>query len=58
MTNEERDELLIRLDERTIKMDKCLSNHLAHHFKVTLLVAGAALSGFVSLIILILKAVV
>lgn len=58
MTNEERDNLLIRLDERVKKIDRCLSNHLTHHFKITVLVSGTALSAFVTLIVLILKAAI
>lgn len=29
-------DLLIRIDERTTKMDQRLANHLAHHWAITL----------------------
>ena len=39
-------ELLVRIDERVNKIDRCLSNHLAHHWALTLAV-GTALVGAV-----------
>lgn len=36
-------DLLIRIDERLQKVDRCLTNHLSHHWRVTVLVLAVAL---------------
>jgi hypothetical protein len=65
MTDSERDSLLARLDVRTHKLDVFLarleerlssmervtSNHLSHHWAVTLMAAGAVLTAIASMII-------
>lgn len=47
-------DLLVRIDERVQKLDKCMTNHLDHHWTVTLAVATAALTGISALVIAIL----
>ncbi len=44
MTDEERDELLIRLDERTAALVKSFSAHVKHHWMISIPV-GLALLG-------------
>lgn len=36
-------DLLIRIDERVQKIDKCLSNHLRHHWAITMALLAAVL---------------
>ena len=36
-------DLLIRIDERTKKIDTCLSNHLRHHWAFTMAILVALL---------------
>lgn len=43
--------LLIRIDERVKKIDKCLGNHLKHHFLITVAALSAAFMGTASLIV-------
>lgn len=50
MTDEERDELLIRLDERTGRIDKWCSNHDIHHFRYNLMAWGIALTSIIALV--------
>ena len=56
MDNEERDELLIRLDERTSRLDIWASNHDTHHFRYTLLAWSIAAGAIVTLAIALIKA--
>ena len=42
-------DLLIRIDERVRKLDRCMTNHLAHHWAVTLALVGAVLTALASL---------
>ena len=42
MTQEEHD-LLIRIDERLIKVDVCLNNHLRHHWAITVVLLTVVL---------------
>ena len=58
MTNKERDTLLIRLDERQETIETKIDNHLAHHFRANILLAGTALSTIISLILVILTAII
>jgi len=51
MTEPSDHDLLIRIDERVRKLDRCLTNHLRHHWAVTLLALGAVVSALVSLLI-------
>jgi len=43
-------DLLTRIDERVLKLDRCMTNHLAHHWALTIAVAGAGLAALASLI--------
>ncbi len=43
-------DLLIRIDERTKKIDTCLGNHLRHHWTITLVLLVSIL-GLVTKII-------
>lgn len=56
MTNEQRDELLIRLDERTKDIVKDLSNHLHHHFAVSLAAITVAIGALATAILSLLRA--
>jgi len=51
MNNEERDELLIRLDERTGVIHDCLKDHLRKHWIITSIVSSACISAFIGLIV-------
>lgn len=42
-------DLLIRIDERVRKLDRCLANHLAHHWGISLALVGALLAALASL---------
>jgi hypothetical protein len=42
-------DLLIRIDERTARIDRRLAEHLRHHWAVTLAAVGAVLSGLLAL---------
>ncbi|KKN77442.1 hypothetical protein LCGC14_0360010 [marine sediment metagenome] len=42
-TNTNDHDLLIRIDERTMKIDTCLSNHLKHHWAITLALLATVL---------------
>lgn len=44
-------DLLVRIDERVKKLDRCMTNHLAHHWALTLAIGTAAIGAFVSLIV-------
>ena len=55
MDEKERDELLIRLDERVGRIDKWTSNHDQHHFKYTMLAWSVALGAIVTLAICVIK---
>ena len=44
-------DLLIRIDERVTKLDRCMTNHLRHHWAVTMLALGAVVSALLSLLI-------
>jgi hypothetical protein len=44
-------DLLIRIDERVQKLDRCVANHLAHHWAVTLALVGSVLTALASLAI-------
>ena len=44
-------DLLIRIDERVGKLDRCMTNHLAHHWAVSVSVLGAVLAALASLVI-------
>jgi hypothetical protein len=36
-------DLLVRIDERLKKVDTCLSNHLKHHFMITMVLLATVL---------------
>jgi hypothetical protein len=42
-------DLLIRIDERVAKLDRSMTNHLAHHWAVTLALVGSVLTALASL---------
>lgn len=44
-------DLLIRIDERVAKLDRSMTNHLAHHWAVTVALAGSVLTALASLAI-------
>lgn len=44
-------DLLIRIDERVQKLDRCLRGHLHQHWAVTLLALGALVSAGLSLLV-------
>ena len=44
-------DLLTRIDERVLKLDKCMTNHLAHHWAVTVASIGAVLTALAALLI-------
>jgi len=44
-------DLLIRIDERVTKLDKCLTTHLGQHWAVTLLAFGAIVSAAFSILL-------
>lgn len=50
MTDEERDELLIRVDERSATLVTQFSNHIKHHWMVTIPVLVIALGLLVALL--------
>ena len=50
MTDEERDELLIRVDERTDTLMKQFSNHIRHHWLVTIPIMVIALGLLIALL--------
>jgi len=54
MTEEEK-EMLIRVDERTQRIDTWCSNHDVHHFRYNIMAWGIALTAIVSLIIVVLN---
>lgn len=55
MTIKERNELLIRLDERTAYLEKSMSNHLKSHFRYSLLAWSTAMSAIITLLVMLLK---
>ena len=50
MTDEERDELLIRVDERTETLTTQFGNHIKHHWAVTIPVLVIALGLLIALL--------
>ncbi len=42
-------DLLIRIDERVEKLDRCMTNHLAHHWACNLALLAAVLTALASL---------
>jgi len=44
-------DLLIRIDERVDKLDRCMTNHLAHHWAFTLALLAAVLTALASLVV-------
>jgi len=43
-------DLLIRIDERVAKLERCMTNHLKHHWAVTLAALSAAVTLAVALV--------
>lgn len=50
MTNQKRDELLIRIDERIETLAKQFSNHIKHHWAVTIPIIVIALGLIIALL--------
>ena len=48
-------DLLIEVNERTRSIKTILCNHLKHHFTINIIILAAALSAFVSMLLLIVK---
>jgi len=48
-------DLLIRIDERVEKLDRCMTNHLRHHWAVTMTALAAALGAVLSLLVALVK---
>lgn len=48
-------DLLIRIDERTDKIDRCMRNHLRHHWAVILTAVSAMLATAGALLLAILR---
>ena len=44
-------DLLTRIDERVQKLDRSMTNHLAHHWAVTVALGGALLTALASLVV-------
>ena len=44
-------DLLIRIDERVEKLDRCMSNHLKHHWAITLAAIMALLAAAGTLLV-------
>jgi len=51
-------DLLIRIDERVEKVERCLTNHLHRHWELKLAVIAAALTGLLSILTVLLTAVI
>ncbi|HUU82863.1 MAG TPA: hypothetical protein VM243_05095 [Phycisphaerae bacterium] len=55
MTDDRKDlsdhDLLIRIDERVEKLDRCMSNHLKHHWAITLAAIMALLAAAGTLLV-------
>ena len=51
MDDTQRDELLIRLDERTEALVKGFASHVKHHWIVSMLVGSALLGVVISLVV-------
>lgn len=46
-------DLLTRIDERVQKLDRCMSNHLAHHWAITVAFVVAAIGAIGSFFVAI-----
>ena len=55
MSEQSDHDLLIRIDERTERLEKWSSNHDVHHFRYNILAWGVALSAIVTLAIALIK---
>jgi len=51
MTDNEKNELLIRMDVKLDELKTDFENHLQHHFKITLAAIGAMIAASVGLIV-------
>jgi len=51
MTDEERDELLIRVDERVCSLTKHFTNHIKHHWMIAIPVIMLVLGLVIALLI-------
>lgn len=48
-------DLLIRIDERVAKLDKCMGNHLRHHWAITMMAVSAMLAAAGSIFVAVLR---
>ena len=48
-------DLLVRIDERTKTFEQQMTNHLAHHFRYTILAWSVSIGAIISLILIIVK---
>ena len=48
-------DLLIRIDERVKKLDRCMANHLTQHWAVSLAAIGAVITAVVSMGLVLLR---
>ena len=56
MTNDQADhDLLVRIDERTARLEKWATNHSEHHFRRELAAWTACIGLIITMIILLLK---
>jgi len=55
VNDSERDQLLARLDERTCHLMRVMSNHLSHHWAVTVLAIGAIITAISTAILVLVR---
>ena len=48
-------DLLIRIDERVKKIDRCMGNHLRHHWAITMMAVSAMLAAAGSILVAVLR---
>jgi len=48
-------DLLIRIDERVTKLDRCMSNHFKHHWAIFVAAGTAMLGALVSVAVVVSK---
>ncbi len=48
-------DLLIRIDERVTKLDRCMSNHFKQHWAILLAAGTAMLGALLSVVVVVFK---